>query len=146
LKLPDPEVGLVIRYAYLWRDQASRGREEGIKDRPCVIVLAVRSKGGAKQVVVVPITHSPPAPGEKAIELPAVTASRLGLDDARSWVVTQELNSFVWPGPDLRPARLGRPMEGPAFGFLPKSLTDKVLDAVRRNRREGQFAMTDRKG
>ncbi len=30
---------------------------------------------------------------------------RLGLDDERSWVVLSEGNRFLWPGPDLRPAR-----------------------------------------
>lgn len=42
MPLPEPKPGRVIGYAYLWRDQAAKGREEGIKDRPCVIVLAVQ--------------------------------------------------------------------------------------------------------
>jgi len=33
-----PEVGLVIRHGYLWWNEARAGREEGVKDRPCVIV------------------------------------------------------------------------------------------------------------
>ncbi len=40
MKLPAPEPGSVIRYAYLWADEQRRGREEGRKDRP-VLVLAV---------------------------------------------------------------------------------------------------------
>jgi hypothetical protein len=144
VSFPDPEVGLVIRYAYLWRDEAVRGREEGVKDRPCLIVLAMKTSDGASQVVVVPITHSPPEPATKAVEIPAATARRLGFDTARSWIITREMNSFVWPGPDLRPAQVGKPGEGPAFGFVPKSLARKVLDAVREHRREGLLTITDR--
>ena len=39
IRLPDPIPGLVIRYAYLWRDKALRRREEGTKYRPAVVVL-----------------------------------------------------------------------------------------------------------
>jgi hypothetical protein len=33
-----PGIGLVIRHAYLWWNEARQGREEGRKDRPCVII------------------------------------------------------------------------------------------------------------
>jgi hypothetical protein len=26
----------------------------------------------------------------------------LGLDDEPSWIITTEVNRFVWPGPDIR--------------------------------------------
>lgn len=38
---PEPEPGLVIRYAYLWRREQETGREKGTKDRPCAVVLAL---------------------------------------------------------------------------------------------------------
>ncbi len=38
MSLPEPTPGLVIGYAYLWREQAQRGLEAGSKDRSCVIV------------------------------------------------------------------------------------------------------------
>jgi len=28
----------------------------------------------------------------------------IGLDDRPQWIYTDEVNVFVWPGPDLRPA------------------------------------------
>ena len=31
-----------------------------------------------------------------------MTKARLGLDEARSWIVLTESNRFAWPGPDLR--------------------------------------------
>src|SRR5689334_4007413 len=40
-KFPEPEVGLVISYAYLWFEEAERGQVEGRKDRPCAIIVAV---------------------------------------------------------------------------------------------------------
>jgi hypothetical protein len=56
---PTREPGLVISYAYLWHHEHQAGREEGQKDRPSVIVLAVeREADGAIAVTGLPITHS----------------------------------------------------------------------------------------
>ncbi len=41
MSLPEPELGLVIRYSYLWKSEHDAGRDEGSKDRPCAIVLSV---------------------------------------------------------------------------------------------------------
>jgi hypothetical protein len=120
LPFPEPRPGLVVRYAYLWRDEAVRGREEGRKDRPCVVVLAVRARGEELVVTVAPITHSPPSATARAVELPAPTKQRLGLDEARSWIFTDDLNRFVWPGPDLRPVP-GR-SDTFAYGLIPAAL------------------------
>lgn len=116
----------MIRYAYLWRDEARAGRDEGAKDRPCVIVLAVDDQDGRKVVTVAPVTHRPPdSPGD-AVELPKDTKSRLGLDEARSWIVATEINRFVWPGPDIRPARRG----AWDYGFVPGGLLRAVREAM----------------
>jgi hypothetical protein len=103
VSLPDPYAGLVIRYSYLWKREFDAGRDEGTKDRPCAIVLAVVHDDGEKEVLVLPITHSPPADPADAIEIPTATKNRLGLDSERSWIVITEANEFIWPGPDLRP-------------------------------------------
>ena len=58
MALPTPRPGLVIRYAYLWRDEADQGREEGVKDRPCVVVLTVQQDDDAIRVRVAPVTHN----------------------------------------------------------------------------------------
>jgi len=107
LPLPEPVPGLVIRYSYLWSDEHELGREEGRKDRPCAIVLTAEERDGARPVTVLPITHSPPADDHLAVEIPIEVKRRLGLDDARSWVILSEANRFDWPGPDLRPAPHG---------------------------------------
>jgi hypothetical protein len=76
--LPAPTPGLVIRYSFLWREQAVRGLEEGEKDRPCAIVLTSARIDGGELVLVLPVTHSIPTDPELAVEIPADTKRRLG--------------------------------------------------------------------
>ena len=46
MTFPSPQPGLVIRYSYLWRREAAAGREEGVKDRPCAVIVAVTDEAG----------------------------------------------------------------------------------------------------
>ena len=138
----EPCPGLVVRYAYLWRHEAARGREEGSKDRPCVVVLTVRARSDDLIVTVAPITHRPPRAASRAVELPVATRRRLGLDAARPWIVTDDLNRFVWPGPDLRPIP-GRPASF-AYGLIPAALYEQVRLAVLDHAREGRVRRIDR--
>ncbi len=116
MPLPAPVPGLVICYAYLWHDEYKAGAEEGRKDRPCAIVVATTDADGDTAVWVAPITHIKPD-DPHAVLLPQSVKRRLGLDDRPSWVVTDELNQFIWPGHDLRPiAREKR--DTFAWGFL----------------------------
>ncbi len=118
MRLPKPEPGLVIRYAYLWLREHRAGREDGTKDRPCAIVLTLRDDAGETQALVVPVTHSQPESSSAALELPLSVKQHLGLDTERSWVVLSESNLFDWPGPDLR--RVGdRDDSSVAYGLLP---------------------------
>ncbi len=118
MSLPKPEPGLVIRYSYLWLREHREGREEGVKDRPCAIVLAPERVGDDTHVVVLPVTHSPPDKSAVALEIPPAIKRLLGLDSERSWVVLSESNRFRWPGPDLR--RVGdRDDSSVVYGFLP---------------------------
>jgi hypothetical protein len=128
VSLPVPHPSRVIRYAYLWYDEHVRGQEEGIKDRPCVIVLAKHSAGENTMVTVAPITHTPPLHPEEAVEIPLPTKQRLGLDTARSWVMVNEVNRFLWPGPDIRPIpeRSGTF----AYGDLPPALFRQMKERL----------------
>lgn len=109
MALPTPAPGLVISYAYLWRDQAAAGAEEGRKSRPCAIVLTALDEEGDTVTYVAPITHAAPKDDDTAVALPAGVRRRLGVDAAASWIITRELNRFVWVGYDLRPvSRLSR--------------------------------------
>lgn len=130
MALPDPVPGLVIRYSYLWRDEKLRQREEGSKDRPCLIVLAVQHDDGGMIVTVAPVTRRLPTDDPHAIELQPDVKRRLGLDDdVPSWIVTNELNRFAWPGPDVRPIRAGSAARF-SYGLISRSLFLKVKAAV----------------
>lgn len=126
-------VGHVIRYAYLWRNEAEQGQEEAAKDRPAVIVVLLQDADGGTRVVVAPITHTPPSDPRDALRIPTATARRLGLDDEPQRVVFTDLNAFVWPGPDLRPIR-GRGIESAIVGTLPvkfiATLNDRLQAAL----------------
>ena len=128
MALPVPEPGLVISYTYLWHSEYEDGREDGVKHRPCVIVIAANDQIGKKLVTVVPVTHTPPRRSEEAVEIPAATKQRLGLDDARSWAVVSEVNDFIWPGPDLRPL-FGDP-DRFDYGLLPPGLFRQIRDRM----------------
>jgi len=133
LSFPQPVPGLVIRYSYLWKSEHLRGQEDGLKDRPCVVILVTTDNEGEKIVTVLPISHTPPANPAFAVEIPHETKRRLGLDDERSWIVLTEANRFVWPGPDLRLTTPGD-LASVAYGLLPRSLfktiTTKLADAI----------------
>ena len=115
----------MIRYSYLWHREYLLGQEEGVKDRPCAVILMVQGEDGRDVVTVLPITHITPQEPTDAIELPAETKHRLGLDEAPSWVMLTEANRFSWPGPDLRPGVNGIPASV-AYGMLPERLFERI--------------------
>lgn len=131
--ISDPFPGLVINYSYLWHREYQEGREEGVKDRPCAIVLSKRLSEGETKVLVAPITHLPPEDGSVAVEIPLKVKAHLGLDAERSWVICSEVNSFIWPGPDVRPVQ-GHPKGDVVYGVLPpklfKTVTNKLLNVI----------------
>ena len=84
---------------------------------------------GAIKVVLLPITHTPPAGSAVGIEIPAKVADHLGLDHERSWVIVSECNVDTWPSPDLRPVP-GSPNKF-YYGFLPPKLFDAITARFR---------------
>ena len=141
MPLPDPEAGLVIHFNYLWRSERDRGRDNARYPRPCAIVLAHRRAADDETVVVVvPITHSPPDAETKALALPVAVKRHLGLDDAASWVVVDEVNEFVWPGFDLQPNAKGEV----AYGFIPKRLFQRIREGVLESARSGRLGRVPR--
>jgi hypothetical protein len=107
VSFPAPRPGLVIRYSYLWADEAASGRDEGIKDRPCAVVLVVFDEHGRQRVQVLPVTHRAPTDPRDGLEIPQPVKARLGLDGERSWIVLTEMNDFTWPGPTRVPGHTG---------------------------------------
>lgn len=107
-----------------------------MKDRPCAVVLVVTDEDGEREVMVLPITHTPPVDPVDAVEIPTETKTRLGLNADRSWIVITEANEFVWPGPDLRPVP-GRDASTIAYGPLPPRFFAQVRDRfLERDQRE----------
>ena len=125
---------MVLSYSFLWTDEHQVGREEGVKERPCVVVLAVEQKDNDIRVTVCPVTHAPPKEPKFAVEIPRHTKMRLGMDDERSWIVVTELNRFIWPGPDVRPTPLGRWAYGVLSPRLLKKVSSTLLLAYRSRR------------
>jgi hypothetical protein len=125
-----PFPGLIVRYAFLWSEEARQGRTEARKDRPCVVVVAVRTESEARtRVRVLPITHMPQQL-DRAVALPMKVKRHLGLDDDSSWIVLDEANEFVWPGVDLRPISRARPGVW-SYGVLPQELFDEIRERLR---------------
>ena len=127
MALPEPHPGLVVSYSYPWAREHGQGREDGVKNRPCAIILSRQAIEGRSLVTVLAITHAPPIDADEAIEIPATVKRMLGLDDKPSWIVLTEVNDFIWPGPDLSHVAGSNP---PRFdyGVLPPGYFRKVRD------------------
>lgn len=103
-----------------------RGQEEGLKARPCLVVYTKENEYNETEVYICPITHTPPYDPSTALEIPLVTKQRLKLDDERSWIITNEVNRFVWKGFDVRKTEHGTPF----YGYLPAGLTKTAMNKV----------------
>jgi hypothetical protein len=127
--LPEPRLGLVVHYSFLWSHERARGASEGRKDRPCAIVVARRSaEGGSVLVPLLPITHrAPGSEGESHLGLTRRECEAIGLDAGEHWVVLDEMNEFVWPGHDLRPIPGTDRFD---HGMLPEATFRRIVRAV----------------
>jgi hypothetical protein len=114
---------LVVRYDYLWVDAAALGRDQG-KDRPACLVAAGDSASAPHFVVILPITHTPPAGDTVGIEIPPKVRQAIGLDDAPSWVIVSEHNVDEWPNGGLAPIP-GRPGIF-SYGFISPGLFAQI--------------------
>ncbi len=121
--LPRPEPGLVFRYDYLWLEEAGSARTSG-KERPACLVAALDDEASPQLVVVLPITHSRPKAPSAGVEIPQAVAEKLGLDEARSWVVVSQANVDFWPNAGIAPLPARRGTY--AYGFLPPTLFEAV--------------------
>lgn len=128
MSLPEPQPGLVIGFSYLWHREHLSGREEGVKDRPCAIVLVRRQEDGEMVVTVAPLTHSVPRDPATGIEVPMAVKRHLGLDAERSWIMCDEVNEFAWPGYDLRAIPGGKSRYD--YGLLPPRLFEQVVRRI----------------
>ncbi len=105
-----------------------------------VVVARVEAKGRT-EIIVAPVTHSPPERDADALEMPANVKRDLRLDRDRSWIVLTEMNRFDWPGPDIRP--VGSDGD-PFYGAVPDWLFVKVRGAIGERARGGTLRVTKR--
>lgn len=140
-----PEAGLVIRYDYLWRDEEKAGRADGVKDRPCAIVLMSKERPDkSRDVYVCAITHSPPRQGETALEIPDKVAKHLNLDSERMWVKTQEVNKFIWEEGRI-PFGVSKTPDGKwSYGMIPKALGQQIYEQAIANSRKDALDVVKR--
>ncbi|QLF69296.1 hypothetical protein FE840_006940 [Peteryoungia desertarenae] len=148
MKIPsEPPIGHVIAYEYLWSSKA-RYRADGEKTYPTALLLAKTDEFGATLVYALGISHMVPPEGRRALRVPAKLCRHLGLDDRPQWIYTDELNLFVWPGPDLRPAQWisRRPLveNTCVLGALPKDWFEEVKQHFAESYRLRQLALTKR--
>lgn len=135
-----PDIGEVIPYWFLWSSEHETGEEAGRKLRPCVVVVTLQTKTDATRVAVLPVTHTPPAPARSAVEIPRAVKAQLGLSAARSWIVCDEFNEFIWPGFDAGKTPAGKP----SFGFLPRGVIAAVRAEAASARARGAFKSVPR--
>lgn len=131
--LPTPTQGLVVTFNYLWAGERDSGSDEARKARPCMVVAVAAPRnpvlGSALEIVVVPITHTPPMADTLAMSVPDQHKAAMGLDPEPCWVVYSEMNTTVWPGYDLVPTP--RSSNGWTRGTCPRSFLIKILGAIR---------------
>lgn len=114
-----PRAGDILRYVYLFLAE-SRDRDEGVKERPVVVIDA---DPATRRVAVLAVTTK----GERyagKIALPNPVATAAGLAPGSAVLIT-EYNAFTWLGYDIRPV-----VNGFVAGRLPPGFANKVLTAV----------------
>jgi hypothetical protein len=138
---PAPTPGLVVRFDYLWLDERRAGRVEGIKDRPCVVILALEGgASGVQRVIVAPVTHAPPTDPAAAHEIPTAVKAQLGLDDARSWIVVSEINRVRWDDAGFVPVAPGRWH----YGRIPSGLWKSVRNTIQARAGQAGLGIVER--
>lgn len=133
----------VLAYSYLWHREAAAGRDESVKDRPVVVVVAIEKRAHGTQLLVVPVTTRPPRAGDVTVEMPAGVRQHLGLGEQRCLIVADEYNLFTWPGPDIRPILKDGEI-GPRYGAIPGRLFEQVRSRIEAVARAGALRGTRR--
>lgn len=117
-----PGRGAVINYVFLFEAEKTAGRDEGVKERP-VVILAADEKG----YIVVPVTTRGEIDPSSVLPIPADVGKAMGLPQPEnSSVVVTEANSFDWMGHDVRPRANGSFL----YGIVPPGFFGKIIQEV----------------
>ena len=134
-----PEPADVLSYSYLWSHEAAGGGERAKGSSRVVVVLCIERQAG--NLILVSVGHHTAPemlPSRSKIHLDV--KKQLGLDRERSWVMLNELNRFIWPGPDIRPILGGAPL----YDALPDWLFERVRQGVLDHNAAGKLKVTSR--
>ncbi len=138
---PDPQVGQVVRYEYLWASDEFQGRSEGNKFRPCAIVAAILPGDGKPlRAMVCGITHTPPRAPSQGIELSVEDKTSLGLDSEPSWVIVSEVNTVNWSDRRFIPA----PSDQWTYGNCSRPLMEAIRRAIGSGIKSASMEFLDR--
>ncbi|MDP1641390.1 MAG: hypothetical protein Q8L59_04345 [Phenylobacterium sp.] len=88
-----------------------------------IVTAIVRKADGVTEVLLAPITHSPPEDGTAALEVPTKVGKHLGLDEERSYIIADETNSVAWDDAGIVPAEPGKRW---VYGRVPQALSDQL--------------------
>ncbi|MEI9986768.1 MAG: hypothetical protein WDN69_28520 [Aliidongia sp.] len=129
MPLPEPKLGLVVHYGFIWARLGSGTPPDSGKHRPCLIVdlesLEERGLPGRpiRRVTYLPISHVPPRQGEQAIAVPPRVARHLGLSSETPFLYTSHAVEDDWPF-DLSP--IPGSSDRFDYGFIPPRLFDAI--------------------
>lgn len=119
---PPARRGEVINYVYLFASQKAAGRDEGVKERPAIVLQA-----DEHGYIVVAVTTKGEIDPSSSIPIPTAVGTAMGLPDAgHSSVVVSEANSFEWMGHDVRERQNG----SFTFGVVPPGFLAKIINEV----------------
>ena len=126
-----------MSYGFLWSHESDVGGDSPVKQRPCVVVLAV-GDGPNPRIIVASITSRDP----HRLGAIGLSVAALGLNRP-SWIIPWELNVFRWPGPDIGLA------DRPAgawwrLGALTPALRKQLREAVEAGLQARQARLTKR--
>lgn len=122
MSLPNPQVGLIIRYEYLWISEKLEGQNRGEKHRPCVIILVPPASEQPVRAMVCALTHSEPRDDDVGIAVPDEAKAQMGLSDRPQWVIASEANLVDWDDPGIVELKSG----GWTYGVMVRPLIEAV--------------------
>ena len=125
--------GDVIRYPYRWTAERDQGRSiEGIKDRPCCLILLIQDAAGRPTIFLAPISSKPPRADQEALSIPDTERRRAGLDrHPDAWIHVDEVNADL-----LNESWYLTPQE--PMGSFSRSFLAKIATAIRANVRSAR--------
>lgn len=132
MPLPQPELGMVVHYGFVWAGAERHPPPDAGKDRPCLIVDLVEVEDIPGRVTLrvtyLPISHVAARGDEKASVIGSRVASHLGLPSEKSCLYISYACEDDWPF-DLAqiPGRKGRFH----YGLIPPALFTDIANQFR---------------